>query len=131
MCSLDTAVIELIPINPFINDWKFVIALGNAENIKVKIKFPYSLFLSGVDRFLDIILDGGVEFRKRFLMRLRIPSASAFAHLDLRDASKKGDVFDTVTRDDCLPDRSEVFDENLNHDEVGTRLAIGERPNCS
>jgi len=55
--------------------------LNNAK--KVKIKFFYSLFLSDVDRFFDIIL--AVEFHRRFSMRLRISSASAFV---LKDASK-------------------------------------------
>jgi len=57
--------------------------LNNAKNVEIKIKFSYSLFLSEVDRFFDIIL--AVEFHRRFSMRLRISSASAFA---LKNASK-------------------------------------------
>lgn len=64
------------------------------ENVKVKIKFPYSLFSSDVDRSFDIILDGGVEFRERFSMRLRIPAASTFASEFMRCVEgRQYDVF--------------------------------------
>lgn len=126
MCSLDTAIIELIPINPFINDENLLSRQEDAENVKVKIKFPYSLFLSDVNRSFEIILDG-VEFRKRFSMRLRIPAASTFAVRFMRRVEgRQSDVFDTVTTV-CQAEAKSSMGNRI----VGTRFAIGEWPNCS
>lgn len=77
MCSLDTAVVELIPTNLFINDGNYRVRQRGERWSKNKIS-SFIIFIGRQSILRYIILDG-VEFCKRFSARLRIPGASTFA----------------------------------------------------
>lgn len=76
-----------------------------------------------------IILDGRSRVLQEILDEIRIPGASTLAFEFTGHTSRGDDIFNTVTRDDRLPNRGEVFDGNSNR--WHTTRTIGKWPNCS